>query len=397
MGYKTINDLVLKGKTVLVRVDFNSMVVEHRVMMSSRIREHSKTLEKLADAGAKVVVLSHQGRPGEDDFIALERHANKIRKLLQKEVSFISWEADYTAAIKSLKPGNILVLDNTRFLEDETAKKSIEEHSKDKFVQSLAAVSDYFVQDALSICHRVHGSVVGFAKHMPCVAGPCLEKELNALEKLHSVKGLKLCVMGGAKPEDSIALIPEMIAHNKAEKFLLGGVVGELFLKAKGIEFGAKEAYFKNKGFLELLPAIKSILEKYSDKIVLPIDLAAEKDGIRQEFDVNDLPIEHNTYDIGKKTIDTYVPIIKSSALCIFNGPVGMFENPHFSIGTQKVLEAMAFSSTYSIIGGGETERSLIQLGLTREDFGHVSLAGKALLQYLAGEKLPGLEILEKN
>lgn len=395
--YQHIDDVILKGKTVLLRTDLNSSVAAGRVVMSQRIREHAKTIERLANEGAKVVVLSHQGRPGDEDCISLERHANKIRKLLQKDVGFIGWQSNYVAAIKKMQPGSILVLDNTRFLKEEMLEKSPEEHAKAPFVQTLAKVADYFVQDALSICHRNQASVVGFYKHMPCLVGPCLQKELTALKKLHLVNKGRLCILGGAKPEDSVKLLKSMIHHRVADEFLLGGLMGELFLKASGKSLGAKDAYFKKKGFDSLLPFAKELLKAHKDKLYLPLDLACDKDRKRCEMNVDQLPSQYMSYDIGKKTIHLFVSKIKASKLCILNGPMGVYEEPDFCIGTQKILEAMAFSKTFSILGGGETERALALLGLMREDFSHVSLAGKALLQYLSGNNLPGLSVLKQE
>ncbi len=398
MDYKSIYDVKIKGKTVFIRADLNSSVVEGRPVVSARIREHAKSLYYLSEEGARVVVLSHQGRKGEPEFIPLNRHAGMIRKLIGKKLIFVKWDEDYKKKIKELKNGEIILLDNTRFLDIEQAKgKSAEDFSKEEPIKSLASVGDIFVQDALSICHRKQATVIGFSPLLPSYVGPVLQKELEALEKLEEVKDSKIAVLGGAKPEDSIELLKSMLEKGTVDKVLLGGLFGELFLKAKGIDFGKKEEYFKKKGYGQLIPLIKEVYEKYKEKIILPVDLAVNEGGDRKEIKVEDLPSKYSTMDIGWNTVELFKPKIRAAALTIFNGPMGVYEKKEFSLGTKKILEAVAFCRTYSLLGGGDTERALTTLGLLPQDFSHVSLAGKALLSYLAGEKLPGLEVLKQK
>src|SRR3989344_794623 len=197
MHYKSAFDFPLKGKTVFVRADLNSSVVEGRVVISSRLREHSKTAYALSEEGARVVMLSHQGRPGEEEFIELKRHADHIRKFIGKPLKFVRWNEDYVSAIKSMKDGDVILLDNTRFQKEEQEDKTAEEHSKDPFIKNLGPLGQLFVQDSLSVCHRPHASVVGFKPYMPCVAGPVLYRELEALAKLGGkTRNGKLVVLG---------------------------------------------------------------------------------------------------------------------------------------------------------------------------------------------------------
>lgn len=425
MGYKTVFDYPIKGKTVFLRADLNSPVVEGRVVISSRLREHSKTIYALSEECAKVVVLSHQGRPGEEEFIPLKRHADHIRKFIGKTLRFVKWEDDYVSAIKSMKDGEVIVLDNTRFQKEEQEDKSPEEHSKDAFMKKLGPLGDLFVQDSLSVCHRPHATVVGFKPCMPCVVGPVLAKELEALSKLNDSKGNgKLVVLGGSKLSDSLGILSGMLDNKMTNEACIGGLFGELFLKAKGVNFGAKEKFFAEKGFDKLIPQAKKILDKHSAKLILPIDLAvevsngnaknpvqaekgnghaghAEKDvghaGKRKELKVGALPSAYPTMDIGTETTELFKKKIRAASVVVFNGPMGVYEKTRFSVGTKKILEAIAFHRCFSIIGGGDTERALTSFGLVPQDFSHVSLAGKALLQYLSAEPLPGLEILEKK
>src|SRR3989338_8131870 len=213
MGYKTAFDYGLKGKTVFLRADLNSSVVEGRVVISSRLREHSKTVYALSEEGAKVVVLSHQGRSKEpDQFISLKRHADFIKKFTGKPVKFVKWEEDYVSEIKKMKDGEIVVLDNTRFQKEEEVDKGPEEHANDDFIKKLGPLGGLFVQDAFSVSHRSQATVVGFRKYMPCVAGPNLQRELDALEKLNDkAKKTKLVVLGGSKLTDSVDILKGML------------------------------------------------------------------------------------------------------------------------------------------------------------------------------------------
>ncbi|MEK6958146.1 MAG: phosphoglycerate kinase [archaeon] len=401
MEYKNVFDYPLKGKTVFLRADLNSSVVEGRVVISSRLREHSKTIYALSEEGAKVVVLSHQGRPGEEEFIELKRHADFIKKFVDRPVKFVKWEADYVSEIKNMENGDIVVLDNTRFIKEEQEDKTPEEHANDPVIKKLGPLGDLFVQDALSVCHRPHSSVVGFKKYMPCVVGPQLQRELEALDKLNGKgSGNRLVVLGGAKLSDSVSLLEGMLDNNLCNKACVGGLFGELFLKAQGVDFGAKEKFFREKGFDKLLPKAREILKKHSAKLILAKDFGIEEprdSGKRKEAQLKELPSKFDTMDIGRETSELFKEHIRGASVVVFNGPMGVYEKKAFAVGTKKVLEAIAFHRCYSIIGGGDTEKALTSFGLVAQDFSFVSLAGKALLQFLSGEPLPGLEILEKN
>ncbi len=405
MRYKTIFDEKLKGKTVFLRADLNSSVVEGRIIISSRLREHSKTIYALSEEGAKVVVLSHQGRPGEDEFIKLKRHADFIKKFTGKSVKFVKWDADYVSEIRSMNEGSIIVLDNTRFQKEEQEDKTPQEHAQDHFIKKLGPLGQLFVQDSLSVCHRSHATVVGFKQYMSCVAGPVLAREMEALAKLDGAKkGKRLAVLGGSKLSDSVGILKGMLASGMCDSACIGGLFGELFLNAEGINFGAKEKFFAEKNFEKMLPAAKELLKKHGEKIILPVDLAVEvtngssKPGSakRKEIKISELPSEFSTMDIGRETTELFKKKIRESDVVVFNGPMGVYEKTKFSIGTKKILEAIAFHRCFSIIGGGDTERALTAFGLVPQDFSHVSLAGKALLQYLSADPLPGIEILEK-
>lgn len=381
---------------MLLRTDLNSNVVEGRVVVSSRLREHAKTIYSLSEEGAKVVIMSHQGRKGDPDYISLKRHADFIKKFVDKPVNFVTWEEDFIGAIRQMKEGDICMLENTRFLEIETQEKlTPQEFSQQHPIKELSSVADCFVQNALSVAHRNHATVTGFVK-LPRFAGPVLERELVALEKLNNKNEPKLLILGGAKPEDSISILESMLENGYCNEVCLGGLFGEMFLRAQGIKFGKKDKMLDEKGYAKIETEIKKILSKHKNKITLPVDLAASNGGNhRAEIRVSELPIDMDIMDIGRETTEIFKRKIRNSKIIVYNGPMGVYEKPSFSIGTKKILETIAFGRSFSILGGGDTERAIFALGLLPQDFSHLSLAGKALLEYLAGEKLPGLEILK--
>ena len=396
MPYDFISSQNVKGKTLVVRLDLNSSVENGKILVSARIKAHAETVKELAQKGAKLVLLAHQGRKGDADFISLSHHARALAKYSERDVFFASWKEDFEKIIKGLASGEVLLLENTRFQEDEAVDKTPEEHSKSSWIKKIAANSDFFVQDALSACHRAHASVVGFFPLIPCFAGLQLEKELSALEKAEKVKKT-LFILGGAKPEDSVQLTGSLLKNKKAESVFAGGLPGELFLKAKGISLGEKEKFFEEKGFNKLLGNAKELLKTFPKKILLPMDVALDDEGTRKEISVEELPSGYSIKDIGSGTVDLIKKKISESEFVVFNGPLGVYEEDAFILGTKEVFGFLSESAKPCILCGGDTETALEELNFSIEDFFYVSLAGKALLEYLSGKKLPGLEILKQG
>ncbi|MDD5148484.1 MAG: phosphoglycerate kinase [Candidatus ainarchaeum sp.] len=396
MAYKFISPQAVKGKTLAVRLDLNSPVEKGKIVVSARLREHAKTVAGLSKKGARLALLSHQGRKGDGDFIPLEQHAKALAGISGKKISFCGWQEDFVSAIKNLKDGEAVLLDNTRFQEDEAVEKSPEEHAKSPWIQKIASVSDFFVEDALSVSHRPHASVVGFAPLLPCFAGPQLEKELDALEKFGSAEPKKrLFILGGAKIGDSLKMIGFLLQNNRAEKILLGGLLGELFLKAGGLSLGERDAFFSEKGLDKLVPEAAEAMQKFPGKIFPPLDVALDEKGKRREIPAVKLPSESMIMDIGKKTISSMKKHIEDADFFVFNGPLGVFEKKQFAEGTKEIFSEFKKTKKTGILGGGDTETAIQALGFSMHDFYHVSLAGKALLECLSGETLPGLEILK--
>jgi len=395
--YKSLKDEKIGGKTIVVRVDLNSNVEGGNLFKSARIEKHAATLKMLSEKGAKVVALAHQGRKGGADFISLQQHAEALAEIIGKEVKLLSWESDFAAAISSMQPGEIVLMENVRNNENEEQDFSPEEAGKVEWVAKIASVSQLFVQDALSVCHRSHPSVVGFTALLPSFIGPVLEHELNALKRFD--KGEKPCVfiLGGAKIKDSISLMKELLGRQKADRICVAGLLGEIFLKAKGIALGEKDNFIQESGFNEMVEPAKQLLESYPGKIILPVDVAVMDDSDeREDVSVSELPKDNPIYDIGPETISEFKGVLKGAKVIVLNGPPGVFEKMDFEFGTKKVFDAVSKSKAFSMLGGGDTEAAMEQLDFSERQFSHVSLAGKAFLQYLSGKELPGLAALAK-
>jgi len=399
--FLTMDDFNYKDKVVLLRVDFNSPIDPNtkEILDDTRIRSHSETIAELSKKDAKVVILAHQGRPGDPDYSSLENHAKALSKILNKPVEYVDdiYGEKAKKAIEALKPGEILVLKNVRDYPEETKSKSPEEHAKSELVQKLAPLADFFVNDAFAAAHRGHASIVGFTVVLPTAAGRVMEKELKALEKVTTARETPcLYILGGAKADDSAAITEYVLSKGTADNVLTGGVIGHLFLYAKGYDIGeTNRKYLEEKGFTTIIPKIQDLFRRFDGKIVLPDDLAVEVDGKRREIDVSELPTSYPIYDIGSKTVEKYASMLKKAKAIVVNGPMGVYENKEFLKGTKGVFEAIAESKAFSVAGGGHTVGALDELGLQKR-ISYVSTGGGALMEYLTGKTLPGVDALEK-
>jgi phosphoglycerate kinase len=398
----TMEDLDFRGKTVLVRVDFNSPVDPQtkRILDDTRIRAHAETtIKELSEKGAKVVILAHQGRPSEPDFIPLRQHAEILGKILGKPVKFVDDVFGQKAqqAIRELKEGEILVLDNVRNYAGERKKGTPEEHAKTEFVQKLAPLADIFINDAFAAAHRAHVSIIGFTPLLPSAAGRIMERELKALGKvLHAPEKPCVYILGGAKADDALRISQYVLENNIADHILTGGIAGHLFLAAKGTDLGKPNMeLLEKKDLMGLVPGIKELMKEYPGKIEVPVDLAVEVEGKRKEIAIEELPTSYPIYDIGTKTVQKYADIIGKARSIVISGPLGVFENKEFMAGTKGVFEAIAASGAFSLVGGGHTVAAVEELGLA-DKMGYISTAGGALIEFLMGEELPGVAALEK-
>ena len=402
MKFLTLDDVDVSGKTVIVRPDFNVPIdpATGEILDDTRIREHAITIKELVEKGAKVVILAHQGRPGEPEFTeSLEKHAKALERALGRPVKYVHdlYGPEAKEAIKALKPGEVLVLKNVRTFPEETKKKSPEEHAQSELVRELAPLADLFVLDGFSVAHRSHASVVGFAAVLPAVAGRVMERELRSLERaLERPEKPCICILGGAKAEKCVDIIRYVLENDIADKVLTGGLVGHLFLKAKGVELGRpSDEVLEKKGLAGLVGAMKELLEAFPGRIEVPVDVAYEVEGRREETEVGRLPVEHPIFDIGAKTAEAYASAVREAKSVIVSGPLGVYEKDLFAEGTKRVFQAVAESGAFSLAGGGDTVAALKKLGLY-DKFSFVSLAGGAFIEYLMGKKLPGVAVLEK-
>lgn len=401
--FPTINNFYFYGKTVLVRPDFNVPIDlnSKKIIDDSRIREHAETIRELSEKGARVVIIAHQGRPGDPDYLeSLKEHAEALSKILGKPVKYVHdlFGDDAKNSIRILKPGEILMLKNVRSFLEEAKDKTPEEHSKSKLVQEIAPLIDVFILDGFSVAHRGHCSVVGFAPVKPVCAGRVMEGELKALSKVfEKPEKPMICILGGAKAEKTVTIVEYMLRNNIADSILTGGLVSQLFLAAKGVNLGdVNVEVLKRKKLYELTPKAKELVEEYGDRIKLPVDVALDVDGRRVEINVSKLPSEKPIMDIGVETADAYRRLIANAKSILVSGPLGVYERDAFIEGSRRVFEAVALSKAYKVAGGGDTAAVLRKLNLY-DRFNYVSLAGGAFIEYITGEKLPGVEILKRR
>ena len=402
--FLTLDDVDLAGKTVLVRVDINSPLDPKtgRILSDARIREHLATLRDLREA--KVAVLAHQGRAGKDDCVPLESHAERMGALLGRPVRYVDSLIGKTAqdAIKGLHPGEVIVLENTRFYAEEDAfsEKSIEKMAKSHLVSRLAPLAEYFVLDAFAAAHRAQPSIVGFCEALPTVAGRVVERELTMLTRaLNSEERPKIAIFGGIKADDSLAVTRHMLERGVVDRVLTTGAVGLLFLEAQGIDLGTPTRSVLEReidNYADQVAAAKPVLAKFRERIEVPMDLALNVDGKRVEIPVQELPAEHPAQDIGLETIGHFGLIIASAKTIFMNGPAGVFELPPFATGTRELFTAVADSDAFTVIGGGHTVAVAEALGLDRK-FDHVSTGGGALISFLAGRPLPLVDALKRS
>jgi phosphoglycerate kinase len=395
--FLTLDDVKADSKRVLVRVDINSPMKPgtDEIMDDSRIVAIQDTLRDLEKA--KVVILSHQGRPGEADFTSMQPHARILQKYLGTRCKFVDDIIGPAAieSIRKLKNGDVLLLENVRFLSEELMEGTPEQFAKTHLVNKLSPLFDLFVNDAYPAAHRAQTSMVGFPEVLPAVAGRSMERELKALNKvLYEPERPSVVVLGGAKVPDKIKILANILEKKKVDKVLLSGLMATVFLEASGISLG-EGSRGNLKDFESLKKQAKDLLDKYRDTIMLPKDVAVAVEKKRVEFPVARMPRTASVMDIGENTIKDYTEIISGANTVLANGPAGIFEDQNFAKGTEQILKAMSISKGFSVIGGGHLavlakERKL------EDKIGYISTGGGATMAMLAGQKLPGVEALYK-
>jgi phosphoglycerate kinase len=375
---KTLSDFNFKNKTVILRSDLNSDIVKGKLIPSERIKESAKTIQELKNKEAKVIVIAHQGSPGKSDFISLKQHS-KILKRYTK-IKFVNDVVGKKAIskIRKLKPGKAILLENIRFENEE-----FKINKRNSLIEKLSSLADFYVNDAFSVCHRKQASIVLFPKYLKSCAGRLLEKEIKALNKL-KIKDC-LYILAGAKPSDNIKLL-------KGKKVLACGLFGQMCLIAKGKKLGAQEVYLKNE--IKDFERIIGILKNKQKNVLTPIDFAVKFKRKRKEIELENFPVPFEIFDIGEKTINLFIKEIKKAKAIYMKGPAGDCSDKNFRKGTFTLLKAISESKGFSVIGGGHLSDAIKNSKIDKKKFNHISLSGGALLNYIAKEKLPGLEAL---
>lgn len=401
-----IDDFNLEDKTVLLRIDINSPVdSEGRFKdetKEGRVRESAHTIKALSNT--RLVLLAHQGDVGKKDFTTLAEHAKVLSKYVGKPVKFVDdlFGSKAKDAIKSLKKGDVLLLENVRFYSEEItlANKPIDKMKSCHIVKNLAPLADYFVNDAFAAAHRSQPTLVGFSEVMPMLAGKVMEREIVMLGK--AVEGAKkpsIAVLGGAKVDDSVDVASNMLKNNICEKVLATGVVANMFLYVKGVDIGKSNTEFmmrELKDFDAVAKQAKGLLNDYNGRIMVPTDVALDDGGRRREIAIGNLPTDKPIYDLGTATIADYIKEINKAGTVIANGPAGLYEKDEFATGTFDLFKAIANSKGYSVLGGGNTGEIVSKLKISSK-LGHMSTGGGACINFLAGKTMPVIEALKKS
>ena len=378
---KTLKDISVKNKRVLMRVDFNVPPGEKKKLF--KIEAVIPTLKYLIQQKAKIILMSHLGRPGGKVVknLRLDLIVKELEKLLKRKVQKLDSAVGkgVQQVVEEMKPGEIIMLENIRFYPEE-------EKNSPKFAKQLAKLGDIFINEAFAVSHRKHASIVGIAKHLPSFVGMIFEKEIKELDKaVHKPKHPLLFIIGGAKIKTKIKVIEKFL--KKADKLLVGGALPNTIFAAKGIDMG------------------KSLVEKDMFKVVEGLNLENPKlqlpvDFVCQNFEIslrsiNAVKENELAFDLGPRTVELFCQLVRDAKMVVWNGPLGFVEKEPFDGASEAIARTIVQSKAYSIVGGGDTVAFIKRLGLEKK-FNYVSTGGGAMLEYLANETLPGIEALKK-
>lgn len=393
----TLKDVDISGRKVFMRIDINVPIDPESgcIMDDRRIRVHSSIVRSIVDKYNPALVLaSHQGRPGEIDFVTLEKHAELLSKYMGMDVKFVDDVIGSKAReeISKLKPGEVLLLDNLRLVSEEIIEAIPEKQSLTILVKRLAPFFDYYVNDAFATAHRSQPSIVGFPLVLPSVIGPLFEKEINALKKtIVEEKEPRVFVLGGVKVLDMLRVIENLVKNKLADRILTTGILAQLFLVAKGVNIGSHNMrLLEEKGALPLIHRARSILLRGAP-IETPVDFKTFHNGsVRNEYLGR---LTGLIKDIGEETIRIYSEFIKEAQVIVMRGPAGVIEEQQFRDGSLRLLEAAFRSKAFVLIAGGHLSMLVDETKVN--DRIHLSTAGNALLLFLSGEQLPAIKAME--
>ena len=387
MDKKTVRDLDLKGKRVLMRVDFNVPMKDGAVTDDKRIRASLPTIQYVLEQGASLILMSHLGRPkgGPDPELSLKAAAEALGKLLERPVRMapdcVGPEVETMA--RALKPGDVLMLENVRFHKEE-------EKNDPDFARRLAALGEVYVNDAFGSAHRAHASTEGVARYLPAVSGFLMEQELEYLSKAtDNPQHPYIAILGGAKISDKIAVIENLL--KKCDRLIIGGGMANTFLAAKG--YAMADSLVE----ADAVETARQILAKAGDRLLLPVDAVIgdkfEADAATQVVSVDKVPSGWRVMDIGPKSLEAFQAALKGAKLVVWNGPMGVFEFPKFAEGTFALAKYLAEVGAITVIGGGDSASAVKKAGVAKK-MTHVSTGGGASLEFLEGKILPGVAAL---
>ena len=387
MNKKTVKDIDIKGKRVLMRVDFNVPMQDGKVTDDKRIRASLPTIQYVLAQGASLILMSHLGRPkgGPDPVFSLKPASEVLAGLLGKPVQMAPdcVGPDVEKMAKALKPGDVLMLENTRF-------HAGEEKNDLELAKQMAALGEVYVNDAFGSAHRAHSSTEGVARFLPAVSGFLMEQELEYLGRATSnPEHPYVAILGGAKISDKIAVVENLLAI--CDKLIIGGGMANTFLAAKG--FNMQDSLVEAGS----IDTAKSILQKSGNKLLLPVDAVIadkfEAEANNKVVDVDKVPAGWRIMDIGPKSIEAFKAALKGAKLIVWNGPMGVFEMPKFAEGTFAIARLLADSGATTVIGGGDSASAVKKAGVAKQ-MTHVSTGGGASLEFLEGKELPGVAAL---
>lgn len=392
---KTVKDIDVSGKRVLVRCDFNVPMKDGEITDDIRITSALPTIRYLLENDAKVILMSHMGRPkgeAKPEF-SLKPVADRLTQLLNREVIFAASDAvvdnKVKAAADELEPGQVMLLENVRYRAEETK-------NQEPFTGELASLGEIFVNDAFGTAHRAHCSTAGLAEYMPAVSGFLIEKEVKFLgDALENPERPFVAIMGGAKVGDKIPVIENLL--KKVDSLIIGGGMSYTFFKAMGYEIGTS---ILDEESIELADRIMKEAERAGVELLLPVDTVCAKefdnDSEKGVYDRDKIPADMMGMDIGPKTVALYRKTIEGAKTIVWNGPAGVFEMSNFAEGTKAIAEAMAAAGAVTIIGGGDSAAAVEQFGYA-DKMTHISTGGGASLEFLEGKELPGIACLEEK
>ena len=407
-SFFTIDDFEIKDKKIILRIDINSSINPENgeILDDMRIKRHATTVKELATKKAKVIILAHQSRPGKLDFVSLKEHSKKMSEIIDMEIKFVPdiYGETVVNLINQMNSGEILMLENVRFDKEEVELKkfendNFEKQANCKMVETLAPLADLFVNDAFAAAHRCQPSLVGFSERMPALAGRVMQRELDFLGKaISSGPSPRIAILGGSKAADSVS-ISEYFLRKGVDYVLTGGVVANIFLLATGVDIGEPSKEFVHKNipdYENVIKKAKKIIDEYGGKIIYPTDVALNDNGQRVGITIDQLPANHPIHDIGLDTLVKYINLIDNAGTIIANGPMGVFENHEFAVGTKEIFESISNNKGMTVVGGGETAMAFNQMGIA-EGIEHISTGGGSCIAFMADETMPALEAMRRS